>query len=249
MRIILFVMMFIVSITFSAQTKVHTVQRGETVASVAKKYGISVDELKNANPNVNNHFYIGMSLIIPANKTALVHSEEIISSQQKYSIGNNNDAKQIKVSNSNENRTKHHANNSLDGSDFRSAGILFGSDFSDLVGLTYGVQGQYFLKNNFGATLNFGLNHGIEKNSDMVIKIGPSYVYPIYDWLYVMATACYTLSLVEGKGGSGNVSGASFIPTIGIAIKQLRIGLNGEARWRNGGTFGPGAFLSISYAF
>ena len=71
MKKLLFVMlMCIVSITLSAQTKVHTVQRGETVASVAKKYGVSVDDLKKANPNINNFFYVGMTLTIPTAKPA-----------------------------------------------------------------------------------------------------------------------------------------------------------------------------------
>ena len=250
MKKLLFVMlMCFISITLYAQTKVHTVQRGETVAIVAKKYGVSDDDLKKANPNINNYFYVGMTLTIPANRSTLVQSEEIKTLRPQSSLVNKNSSKQLKDSKSAENRTKFYANNGLDGRDFRSAGITFGSDFSDLVGLTYGVQGQYFLKNNFGATLNFGLNYGIEKESDMVIKIGPSYVYPINDWLYVMGTTCYTLSFAKGKGGSGNVSGASLIPTIGFAIKQFRIGLNGEVHWRNGGSVGPGAYINVSYAF
>lgn len=76
-RLFFVMLMCIVTITLSAQTKVHTVQRGETVASVAKKYGISVDELKKANPNVNNFFYIGMALTIPTTKPATLITSQV----------------------------------------------------------------------------------------------------------------------------------------------------------------------------
>ena len=248
MKKLLFVMlMCIVSINLYAQTKVHIVQRGETVVSVAKRYGVSVDDLKKANPNVNNYFYAGMKLTIPAKKEISNQQESNIASHSLL-VERKSSNKEMKNSKK-DNRSVFSARNGLDGTDFRSAGITFGSDFSDLVGLTYGVQGQFFLFNNFGATLNFGLNYGITDNPDMIIKIGPSYVYPINDWLYIMGTACYTLSLAKQEGESGNISGVSFIPTIGFAIKQFRIGLNGEVHWRNGGSVGPGAFINFSYAF
>lgn len=46
----------------------HVVERGETLESIASKYGISVDEIKRANPNANGMVYAGMKLNIPANK-------------------------------------------------------------------------------------------------------------------------------------------------------------------------------------
>lgn len=50
----------------SAQTiTTHVVQRGETLESVAKKYGISTDALKEANPDTKEYFFTGMKLIIP----------------------------------------------------------------------------------------------------------------------------------------------------------------------------------------
>ena len=67
-------------------TQTHTVQRGETIESVAQKYGITVDALKAANPNAGNLFFVGMKLNIPVkviNGQASQTTPVITSTQQE----------------------------------------------------------------------------------------------------------------------------------------------------------------------
>lgn len=47
-----------------AQQMKHTVQRGETFASIARKYDISEQQLRDANP-YNKNLYVGIRLLIP----------------------------------------------------------------------------------------------------------------------------------------------------------------------------------------
>jgi hypothetical protein len=73
-------------------TQTHTVQRGETIESVAQKYGITVDALKAANPNAGNLFFVGMKLNIPAK---VINGQDtqttpVITSNQQESQGNTN---------------------------------------------------------------------------------------------------------------------------------------------------------------
>ena len=136
----------------------------------------------------------------------------------------------------------------LEGSDFTSVALTFGSDFSKLVGMTYGIQGQYFPCNGFGATLAVGMNYGLEEDADVMFRVGPSYVYPLTNMFYVMGTACYTLTLAEYQGNSGTVSGISVIPTIGMSFNRIKVGVNVDLRWRNGGNFGAGTYLSVGYS-
>lgn len=66
LRAITIAIMLMLCVNISmAQTKSHTVTRGETIESVAKKYGVSVDAIKQANPNMGSMFYVGMKIIIP----------------------------------------------------------------------------------------------------------------------------------------------------------------------------------------
>ena len=52
-----------------AQEKKHTVQAKETVYGISKEYGISQDDLKKANPFLNDRgLNIGDVLIIPSKK-------------------------------------------------------------------------------------------------------------------------------------------------------------------------------------
>ena len=43
----------------------HEVQRGETLAGIAKQYGVTEQMIKDANPQVGNLFYVGLKLNIP----------------------------------------------------------------------------------------------------------------------------------------------------------------------------------------
>lgn len=49
-----------------AQTaKIHVVERGETIESIAKKYGITKDALVAVNPDAAQFVYVGMELTVP----------------------------------------------------------------------------------------------------------------------------------------------------------------------------------------
>lgn len=245
--------LMLASLSMSAQTiQSHTVQRGETIESVAKKYGISVNDLQQANPSTKDYFYAGMKLVIPR-KTSIRNATQTPNSNSSNRVAaatpsttrtKNNPAKTIKQ------KVKMPTLHSdLDGSDFTSVALTFGHDFTDLVGMTYGIQGQYFLNNGFGATLTVGANYGLEDDADIMFRVGPSYVYPITNMFYVMGTACYTLTMAEHRGNSGMVSGATIIPTIGLSFDHIKVGINGDIHWRNGGDFGAGAYLSVGYSF
>lgn len=54
-----------IATTAMAQTVSHTVKVGETLTTIAAQYGISVDQLRAANPDLNTTFYAGMDLNIP----------------------------------------------------------------------------------------------------------------------------------------------------------------------------------------
>lgn len=234
------------SIIMLAQaTTNHTIQRGETIESIAEKYGVSVNALQQANPDTKKYFYVGMKLIIPQKATESPTSTTL--SSQPSSREQNSRRQDVELDKENQKREKKHKY-MLDGDNFTSIGVTIGSDFSKLVGITYGIHGQYFLKNQIGATLDICANYGLEDNPDVIVRIGPSYVYPLTDMLYVMGTACYTLTMAENNNSKGNISGASIIPTLGISKGKIRVGLNGDFLWRNGGNFRVGGFLNISYA-
>ncbi len=61
--LILTVLALLLSITADAQ-QTHIIQRGENAEIIARKYGVTLDELKQANPDEEN-YYAGMKITIP----------------------------------------------------------------------------------------------------------------------------------------------------------------------------------------
>lgn len=56
----------LLSVNVIAQTAItHTVKKGESLYGIAQKYGVSIELLKQANPNMGDYFYAGMILNIP----------------------------------------------------------------------------------------------------------------------------------------------------------------------------------------
>ena len=47
-----------------AETR-HILERGETIESVAKKYGVTTEQIIALNPDAKSFTYVGMELIIP----------------------------------------------------------------------------------------------------------------------------------------------------------------------------------------
>ena len=65
--IVIFCLMFVVTNAVFAQDfqANHQVQRGETLSSIAKRYGVTEQMIKDANPQMGNLFYVGLKLNIP----------------------------------------------------------------------------------------------------------------------------------------------------------------------------------------
>lgn len=59
--------MALVMWSLSSVALTHTVARGESLQSIAKKYNISVDRLLESNPGARKLFYVGLKLEIPEN--------------------------------------------------------------------------------------------------------------------------------------------------------------------------------------
>lgn len=58
----------------------HTVVNGETLQSIASKYGLSISDIKNANSGLDDYVFVGMVLKIP--------STQAVITQQTDEVGN-----------------------------------------------------------------------------------------------------------------------------------------------------------------
>ena len=84
-RLMFIIVLLTLSLSTYAQTraKIHTVKRGETIESVAKKYGVEIYDLINANPQADgNYYYPGMKLLIPEKRYTMEESTMMFSRNQ-----------------------------------------------------------------------------------------------------------------------------------------------------------------------
>lgn len=59
----------------------HEVQRGETLSSIAKQYGVTEQMIKDANPQAGNLFYVGLKLNIPQKTQNIEEKQHIVNEQ------------------------------------------------------------------------------------------------------------------------------------------------------------------------
>ncbi|HKK45512.1 MAG TPA: LysM peptidoglycan-binding domain-containing protein [Balneolaceae bacterium] len=88
----LVILLFGITFLASAQNKTHTVQKGETLFSIAQQYNVNVQQLKQWNDLQNNELSVGQTLIVQkANpKNAKTHSvqpsETLFSISKEYNV-------------------------------------------------------------------------------------------------------------------------------------------------------------------
>lgn len=142
---------------------VHTIERGETLESIAQKYHVSVDAIKKANPDAANMFYVGMKIDIPKS-----NGTEVLQQIDYNTNVNQSDYKAPAISKA-----------SIDAPKFETelfAGASFntytGGDIKNVdmqIGFNGGVIGRYYIANNFfaEASLMFTTKgYKAKKNSD-----------------------------------------------------------------------------------
>lgn len=75
-KLVTIVVMLLSFTELMAQQITHTIQRGETIESIAQKYNVSVDALKKANPQVAEMIFVGMKLTIPEKSKPLADKKD-----------------------------------------------------------------------------------------------------------------------------------------------------------------------------
>lgn len=132
----------------------HEVQRGETLASIAKQYGVTEQMIKDANPQAGNLFYVGLKLNIP-NKT------QKIEEKQQIVKGQNNKAFVETLSNQKESKKE--------SSSYRAA-------YNEALGNTSTEKDEYVEANDYSFNLDF--------DDPFTIGFGASFDDTRYSFLY-----------------------------------------------------------------
>lgn len=143
---------------------VHTVQRGETLTSIANTYGVTEKQIIEANPDAAQFIYVGMELMIPeTDKTITVPSALL----EENNINNNGSKYTPETTKSFSNEDD---DNKLEFEFFAGMPISKyvgkdAKDFKDRLGFHFGILARYYLYNNLFADFSLSFTQkGYKKN-------------------------------------------------------------------------------------
>ncbi len=99
LRLFYLILMSMLTLSVSAQVTTHIVDRGETLESIAKKYGTTKDAILQLNPDAVQFIYVGMELSIPEGANQVTQQNTVNQANTDSNLlSNNSDQAKTKYS-------------------------------------------------------------------------------------------------------------------------------------------------------
>ena len=182
-------MLFVTNFVVAQEVITHTVERGETLESIAQKYHVTKNEIKKNNPYVEDAFYVGLKLYIPTAQSGNVpqnvgqpQSETIQDPTPSYGNNDYSQNKQSEYSYSNNSNALTNTS-AFNPQEQEGAMEVQYHAIDDGWGIGISGGGNYFL---FGYDYYFGKeNEGVSSNMGMEIYAGGNYRYHITEYFYL----------------------------------------------------------------
>lgn len=160
-----FVLAIIVAMTaniaVAQSTKIHVVERGETIESIAQKYGVTKDAIVKLNPDAAQFVYVGMELAVPV---PIVATSNVTKpdNEQVESEELSQDSKSVKSKEEIQSTNSHEKSSCCEYEVFAGLSIngFVGSDANDFntkCGFNVGVSGRYYILDNFFAEASLAI--------------------------------------------------------------------------------------------
>jgi len=230
---------------------VHVVEPGETLKSIAKKYGLTEAQIVELNPDAGQFVYVGMELNIPVDspvkQNASANVSTVVVSGQE-SIGASS-------------ATEHGTRVDSDGNvvyypsfftvNYQTTDVEFikesGSYGLGLVYSSFSHWGRFHV----GANVNFSINAGLIDDWGCIIEFGPSVRFDISDRCFINMPidAVCSCTFPEGTTDTKTDWGAKISPAIhGFLTDRFGLFAGPQVALGSGKT-NFGAFVGICYAF
>mgnify|MGYP005942743725 CR=1 FL=1 len=148
---------------------IHTVNRGETLSSIAQKYGVSEEKIIKANPQAAQFIYVGLELTIPTSSAPTSSPIPSTSVKPITESSENKASKPASASNSDDVYTP-----VLSQSDnkFSQLGVNYFANFKDDGKGYYGLFLESINEHGWGGLLSFNLSYGIIDDWGIVTRLG-----------------------------------------------------------------------------
>lgn len=212
----------------------HYVDRGETLSFIAKKYGVSEEDIIKLNPDAAQFVYAGMELVIPVSSNNVItapsgsntYSENILpeNGSGTYSETNQSSVFKIRESRSVE--------------DFSSLYLFWLATYKKFDHGAYGVGYTHFFADGFGFDVGAAANYGVMDPGNLYFLFGPAYGYVIHPNVlvygmvrgYMFTHKVLDMNLQQQTKVNG---GILFAPAIRLSYKRFNVGAAFNFGWIN----------------
>ena len=255
------------TISFAQTVQTHTVKRGETIESIAQKYGVTVNDIKEANPDVGRFFFVGMKLNIPisivSNETPVKSINDRDTTRVVISKPTKEEGEIVEKPDNKENT--YLSDDHLGGFNFSFYTFKGGNNFgfSGYIMRSNNVGGEFSIRSNFKLHGNFNFDLGINYSFELwrqdkcrlffVVAAGPSFrCQDVLDKLDVTETA-YGTVIDKSKYKTKFYCDFYFNPRLAFNVGKFNLSA-GYFLWAGEWKFSDGAALhgfqaSIGYDF
>lgn len=211
-----------------AEEKTHVVERGETLTTIAKTYGVTEQALVKANPDAASFCYVGMVLTIPESANAEARSSESGDTNAQP----DRDSEKVVVydtakSDPDAGNTASRQDARTEVADEKSAESFSGMSFTYDAGYDsfkygfYGIKYRLFGDKGLGVTLGWNMNYGLGggDGEGQAFHFGPIYGYPLTKFFMINFEVAGDLSLLSVKNVKDMIIGGGVSGGPGVTFK------------------------------
>lgn len=181
-------MLFVVlGMTTAMAGVTHVVNRGETLQSIAQKYGVTTERIIQANPQAAQFIYVGMELNIPEGNAPQQAPMQV--TPQTRIVGSDNTIGSVQ----NTQASSNYAN----GDNLIQYGVGYVANFSDDGKGFYGLFFEGLSESGWGAFFSAGASYGITKPGQLQFRLGPAYGSQISNSIWWSVPLTFNVSTTE----------------------------------------------------
>lgn len=180
----------IIGTTIIMADTTHVINRGETLQSIAMKYGVTTEQIIKANPQAAKFIYVGMELKIPM---ASLETRTETTPVKKYT--DTSSSTDVLTTNA----PQSSGNVFSDSPVISQKGIDYVADFVNGGKGYYGLFFEIIGKSGWGGLFSVGANYGIVKPGQLHFRLGPDYGYRMGESLVLSVPVVFTITTVNNE--------------------------------------------------
>lgn len=176
--------MSLISLSAQTTTMTHVIDRGETIETIAEKYGVTPQSIIDLNPAAAQFVYVGMELTIPYATDAQTPNVQVVSHegtgaavQGVHERAQNDVEYNVPSSSASTSGVVSGVAEEVTPYSFCHYGAAYHTSFEHFDMGTYGVAGSVYSPGGWGGNLFLGGSWGLTDPAVFTFEVGPSYCY------------------------------------------------------------------------